>query len=80
MKLFESGVVGIVHITPPISSSAAPAAAIKRISIVRMPANQFFANPAADLRPGFFPSPGLSMTLDGVHVVTHQVSVSFPLR
>jgi len=44
------------------------------------PANQFFANPAADLRPGFFPSPGPSMTLDGVHVVTHQVSVSLPLR
>jgi len=43
------------------------------------PSNQFVTNPA-DLRPGFFPSPGLSMTLDGVHVVTHQVSVSFPLR
>src|SRR5438093_13091103 len=43
VKLFESGVVGIVHITPPINNRAAPAAAINRTSIVRMPANQFFA-------------------------------------
>jgi hypothetical protein len=31
-------------------------------------------------RPGFFPPPSSSMTLDGVHVVTHQFSVSLPLR
>src|SRR5947209_3140521 len=43
VKLFESGVVGIVHITPPINNRAAPAAAINRTSIFRMPANQFFA-------------------------------------
>ena len=29
---------------------------------------------------GFFPPPGASPTLDGVHVVTHQFSVSLPLR
>ena len=35
----------------------------------------------ADQRPlGFFPPPGASPTLDGVHVVTHQFSVSLPLR
>jgi len=35
----------------------------------------------ADARPiGFFPPPALSPTLDGVHVVTHQFSISLPLR
>ena len=41
--------------------------------------NQFFgvASPTA---VGFFPPPAVSPTLDGVHVVTHQFSVSLPLR
>ena len=44
------------------------------------PSNQF-ANPVLDQRPGgFFPPMGPSPTLDGVHVVTHQFSVSLPLR
>jgi len=34
----------------------------------------------ADVAPGFFPPVGSAMTLDGVHVVTHQFSVSLPLR
>ena len=42
--------------------------------------NQFIANPLIDVAPGFFPPPGSSMTLDGVHVITHQFSVSLPLR
>ena len=42
--------------------------------------NVFLANPVADVAPGFFPPAGSSMTLDGVHVVTHQFSVSLPLR
>ncbi len=42
------------------------------------PSNQFIAQPIA--RPGFFPPTGSAMTLDGVHVVTHQFSVSLPLR
>ena len=41
--------------------------------------NQIIA--VADPRPGgFFLPPPLPMTLDGVHVVTHQFSVSLPLR
>src|SRR3989475_4071080 len=42
--------------------------------------NGFIANPVADVAPGFFPPVGSAMTLDGVHVVTHQFSVSLPLR
>jgi hypothetical protein len=41
--------------------------------------NQFFG--VADARPiGFFPPPAPQSTLDGVHVVTHQFSISLPLR
>jgi len=40
--------------------------------------NQFIG--IADLRPiGFFPPPSPAPTLDGVHVVTHQISISLPL-
>jgi len=48
----------------------------------RLVANQngFIANPVADVAPGFFPPGNSAMTLDGVHVVTHQFSVSLPLR
>jgi len=42
--------------------------------------NGFIANPVAGGAPGFFPPAGSAMTLDGVHVVTHQFSVSLPLR
>src|SRR6266566_2920092 len=42
--------------------------------------NGFIANPVADVAPGFFPPVGSAMTLDDVHVVTHQFSVSLPLR
>src|SRR2546426_648995 len=42
--------------------------------------NGFIANPVVGGGPGFFPPAGSAMTLDGVHVVTHQFSVSLPLR
>ena len=42
--------------------------------------NVFLANPVAVVAPGFFPPAGSFMTLDGVHVITHQFSVSLPLR
>ena len=42
--------------------------------------NVFLANPVAVVAPGFFPPGNSAMTLDGVHVVTHQFSVSLPLR
>ena len=42
--------------------------------------NGFIANPVVGGGPGFFPPLGSAMTLDGVHVVTHQFSVSLPLR
>ncbi|HVH69215.1 MAG TPA: hypothetical protein VM716_15205 [Gemmatimonadales bacterium] len=35
---------------------------------------------AFDVAQPFGPTPGIPATLDAVHVVTHQVSVSFPLR
>src|SRR5207253_5421745 len=43
VKLLESGVVGMVHMTPPIKSTAAAAAAMIRTSIDRTRASQFFA-------------------------------------